>query len=122
MLKLSPIAFAALGGAIGASVRFLCLEAASGFFILPVNVSGSLILGFASSRIEDKNLKTAVASGFCGGFTTFSGFSVFFLDLFRQSFFEAAAFALLNLILSVLAILCGELLAKKKGGLCGRRS
>ena len=120
MPKLNPVIFASLGGALGATIRFLCLEAAPGFLILPINISGSLVFGFANVCIKDKNIKTAITSGFCGGLTTFSGVSVFVCDLSRHSFFEAAAFAILNLTLSVVAVFCGEFLAKKKGSLCIR--
>lgn len=121
-MRLPPVLFASLGGALGASIRFLCLEAASGFLILPINVSGSLIFGFASAFIKDKNIKTAITSGFCGGLTTFSGFAAFFCKISETSFFEAAVFAFLNLTLCVIAVFCGEFLAKKKGGLCKRQS
>ena len=75
------IAYIALGGAIGALARWriaLALPAASGLplGILVINLSGCLLLGLLSAHRGrapgHPDLRIGLATGFCGGYTTFS--------------------------------------------------
>jgi fluoride exporter len=74
-----------LGGAIGAICRYLLSYAnkTNGFpfSTLMINVTGSLIIGVVlalsnKNYLISDNLKLFLATGICGGFTTFSTFSV----------------------------------------------
>lgn len=90
--------FVALGGAIGTVARyFLSGVVATGFGetfpwgTLAVNVIGSFIIGFfATLTAPDGRLfvsgttRQFVMAGFCGGFTTFSSFSLQTLNLMRD--------------------------------------
>ena len=86
----------ALGGALGTIARFgVGLWAAPFSTALPwgtvgINVLGSFVIGFfgtltlAGGRYPaPEPLRLAVMVGFCGGFTTFSSFSLQTLDLLR---------------------------------------
>ena len=86
----------ALGGALGTVARYLAGLAALPFSqSLPwgtvgINVVGSFVIGFfgtltlADGRFPvPENVRLFVMVGFCGGFTTFSAFSLQTLDLLR---------------------------------------
>lgn len=102
----------ALGSALGAVARYLVsltmLDAlASGFpwATLTVNVAGSFLIGLYATltepggRFQPTTLtRQFVLSGFCGGFTTFSIFSLETLWLVQQG---AMMLAGLNVALSV---------------------
>ena len=71
-----------IGGGLGSLLRFLI----SSFGFLPfatvfINIVGSFILGFLTFFFLDRpevppDLRFGLTAGFCGGFTTFSTFSV----------------------------------------------
>lgn len=88
-----------LGGALGTLGRYaVSVLAAPVSRTLPwgtilINVSGSFLIGFfgtltlAHGRFPvSENLRLFVMIGFCGGYTTFSSFSLQTLDLLRAGF------------------------------------
>ena len=120
----------AAGGALGTLARFtLGLWAAPISQSLPwgtilINVTGSFLIGFfgtltlAHGRFPvPENVRLFVMVGFCGGFTTFSSFSLQTLDLIRG---EAVARAGVNIVLSVTlcvsAVAAGHLIAARMNG------
>ena len=104
-----------VGGAIGTAARY----AASSFMAntvgqtfpwgtLAVNVTGSLIIGFFATLtgpdgrvLVPGDVRQFVLVGFCGGYTTFSSFSLQTLNLAQEGEFARAG---LNIVLSV--VLC----------------
>ena len=105
----------ALGGALGTLARFsLGVWAAPLSQALPwgtilINIAGSFVIGFvgtltlATGRLPlPEPLRLFLMVGFCGGFTTFSSFSLQTLDLMRGG---APTRALANVALSVLLCL-----------------
>lgn len=83
----------ALGGAVGATVRWALLDVGADAFrpvLLGVNVLGCVVLGWAVAREgpagTDRHrwLHDAVAVGFCGGLTTFSTLAVEVAELGRD--------------------------------------
>ena len=120
----------ALGGAIGSVGRYwLAIWAAPFSGVIPwgtigINLLGSCAIGFfgtltlAHGRFpvgEPGRLFFMV--GICGGFTTFSAFSLQTLDLLRGG---ATGRALLNVVLSVAlslgAVMAGHLAASRLNG------
>ena len=88
---------------------------------LTVNIIGSLILGFTvaffwnkiPTHALDGTLKLAITVGFCGGLTTFSTFSWETFDLIKQGeFLLAILYALVSVLVCVLAISLGAFLSK----------
>lgn len=88
----------ALGSAIGGAARFACSGLAARLIgetfpwgTLLVNVAGSFVIGFfATATAPDGRIfvgsdaRQFVMSGICGGFTTFSSFSLQTLNLARD--------------------------------------
>lgn len=116
----------ALGGAIGSMGRYglgLWLARHDGFpwGTLAANILGSFIIGICASFFLDEQRKSASAifliPGFCGGFTTFSAFSLKTVELMReQAWLKAAANAggsvMLCLICAWLGWIAGGTLSK----------
>jgi len=78
----------ALGSAAGGVCRLLLgrwIAQAAGegfpFAILTVNVLGSFLIGLAMASEQ----RLLLAAGFCGGFTTFSTFSLEMVELLRRA-------------------------------------
>lgn len=113
MMPLGSVLAVGLGSALGAVARYLCSLAAivclgNGFpwGTLVVNVLGSFIIGLYATLTEPHGRLAAspvtrqfVLVGFCGGFTTFSIFSLETLLLIGQG---ASVLAGLNVIVSVM--------------------
>ncbi|MDP3961177.1 MAG: fluoride efflux transporter CrcB [Pseudorhodobacter sp.] len=113
----------ALGGALGASLRYLTNVAAMRTFgpgfpwaTLVVNIAGSFAMGVLVVVLAHKGgLRFApfLMTGVLGGFTTFSAFS---LDAFtiweRGQVGLAAAYVLGSVILSLIAIMAGILVTR----------
>jgi CrcB protein len=109
MLNLSLIA---LGGALGSVLRYLLSELISALVgtsliwaVLLVNVSGSFLIGLAAGASWD-HLRLAdgpfmryfVIIGLCGGYTTFSAFSLQTFSLLQSGEIARAG---LNVFLSI---------------------
>lgn len=113
----------ALGGAIGASLRYLAgagvmRVAGPGFpyATLGVNILGSVLMGvfvvFAAQR-GLTHLSPLVMSGILGGFTTFSAFSLDAVTLFERGQIGAAALYVgASVVVSILGLFAGMMLAR----------
>ena len=114
-----------LGGFIGSVLRHLAGKlplggAAQGFPLatLLINVLGSFAIGLiaalAARRPElDARLLLFARVGLCGGFTTFSTFSLETLELIEGGQYAiAGAYALVSVVLCVAGVLVGKVLAR----------
>lgn len=109
--------YVALGGAAGSVARALAGQALAGRFpwaTLLVNVVGSLLIGTLMARfgvadtVADLRWRALLATGFCGGFTTFSTFSWQTVEqMQRGQWGVAAANVLLSVSLCLLATWLG---------------
>jgi CrcB protein len=112
----------ALGSALGGVARYGCsslLARALGetfpWGTLAVNVTGSFVIGFFSALtgpdgrlLVAPDARTFVTVGVCGGFTTFSSFSLQTLSLMRAGELGAAGLnAGLSLALCLLTVWAG---------------
>lgn len=124
----------ALGSALGGVARFWCsslvAERVGGTFpwgTLLVNVVGSFVIGaFATLTGPDGRLLVApdfrqfVMVGFCGGYTTFSSFSLQTLALAQDGqWLAVAGNVLLSVALCLLAVWLGHLAAASLNGFRG---
>lgn len=115
MLK---ILIVGLGGAIGAMLRYsLGLLPSKGDFpilTLIINVLGALAIGIiAGAAVKYKlndNIVLFIKTGICGGFTTFSTFSLEAFNLIKNRHFGLAA---LYIVLSVTLCLGGVFTGEK---------
>ncbi len=115
----------AIGSAIGGLARYSLtrwtLEWSSSFpwGTVLINVLGAFVIGFfgtftlASGRFAvTENTRLFVMVGLCGGFTTFSSFSLQTFDLLRSGAWgKALANVLLSVVLCFAAVAAGHLLA-----------
>jgi CrcB protein len=119
-----------IGSAIGGLFRFAIsrwMAAVSmqfPFGILLINVLGSFVIGYFGTLtlqsgkypVSD-NLRLFAMVGLCGGFTTFSSFSLQTFDLLRSGAWgRALANAAFSVVLCVAAVGAGHLLAQQSVG------
>ncbi|MDG3041677.1 fluoride efflux transporter CrcB [Roseicyclus marinus] len=114
----------ALGGALGAVLRYLTGIGLIRLFghtpmplgVLTVNILGSLAMGLfitAAAQRGLTHLSPLVATGILGGFTTFSAFSLEAVTLYeRGALGLAALYVLANVTLSIAALFAGMALAR----------
>lgn len=106
----------AAGGAIGSSLRYaVTLMSLSKTFpagTLLINIVGSFVIGILAAMLLknaiDSNLWRLLAIGICGGFTTFSAFSLEAFNMWQQQLYA-------NFLLYIVASVVGGLLAVTAG-------
>ena len=89
-----------------------------------INILGSFIIGFFSTMTvahgrfpAPENLRLFVMVGICGGFTTFSAFSLQTLDLLRAGApFRAGVNIVVSVVLCVLSVALGHYIASQING------
>ncbi|MEC9104631.1 MAG: fluoride efflux transporter CrcB [Pseudomonadota bacterium] len=113
----------ALGGAIGASARYLTGVAAlrlmgPGFpwGTLVVNVIGSFLMGaivILLAELSANRFAPLLMTGLLGGFTTFSAFSLDAVTLWeRGEAMQAATYVVASVVLSLAALMAGLFVAR----------
>ena len=117
-----------LGGALGAMGRYgislLPLKSAFPWLTLLTNVLGALVIGFVVGVTADNaaspNTVLFWKTGVCGGFTTFSTFSLETLRLFEGGQTASGLlYAGASVVLCVLGVHIGELMGRalvRRGG------
>jgi len=125
----------AIGGALGSVARFWFSGLVGRHYgetfpwgTLLVNVSGSFVIGLFFTLTEPEgswlvrpSWRGFVMFGICGGYTTFSSFSLQTLNLVRErQWLYAGGNALLSFTLCLLAVWLGHLLAMSLNSLKGR--
>lgn len=114
-----PITLLMFGGGVGANARYwlgLLIRTLQGTVAFPwatfaINVSGSIVLGFAAALFlhhpdePRKNWYLLLGTGFCGGFTTFSTFSLETLELLQEGrLLTAAAYVFGSVVAGVFGV------------------
>lgn len=112
-----------LGGGAGSALRFLISKSLNQATILPlgtlfVNVAGSLLIGIIlgmgyRQQVLSTNHILLLATGFCGGFTTFSAFAYenqFFLK--SGDLMSFGLYTISSIILGIGAVFGGIYLAR----------
>lgn len=116
----------ALGGAIGSVARFWCsglvanaLGQTFPWGTLVVNIAGSLVIGFTATltgpdgrMFVPSDVRTFIMVGVCGGYTTFSSFSLQTLALMQDGeWFQAGGNVVLSVVLCMVSVWLGHVLA-----------
>jgi CrcB protein len=117
----------AVGGAIGSVARFWLTGVMSGLTgprfpwgTLLINVVGSMVIGLVAgftltpARVAlHPDLRLFLMTGVCGGFTTFSAFSLQTLELLQAGeAVPAFGYAVASVLLCVAATWCGWMLGR----------
>ena len=124
-MSVSTCLFIMVGGAVGTLVRYLISVLTSAaphelpWSTIAINVAGSFVIGFfgtltlASDRFPvSENTRLLVMVGLCGGFTTFSSFSLQTFDLLRNGYILRAATNVIgSVVLCVCAVALGHAIA-----------
>jgi CrcB protein len=105
-----------LGGAIGTLIRYLISVLTTNaphelpWNTMAINIAGSFLIGFfgtmtlANGRFPvSENVRLFVMVGICGGFTTFSSFSLQTFELLRKGCIVRAG---INVVASVVLCIC----------------
>ena len=115
-----------VGGALGTGARFwvsgFVAERGGELFplgTLVVNITGSFAVGFLAAFMDPQGfflmsprLRQFLMIGVCGGYTTFSSFSLQTLDLVRDGdWFKAGLNTLLSFVCCLAAVWLGRILA-----------
>ena len=115
----------ALGGALGSMARFWLAAAVASFTgpqfpwgTLLINVLGSFVIGLFGALTGSRgavsvppDIRVFVMVGICGGFTTFSAFSLQTLELLQAGeLLWAGAYILGSVVLCLLGVWIGALL------------
>ena len=113
--------FVALGGAIGAMARYAIslIPVKTGFHVLTLitNILGAILIGFivgiaSSNENISENAILFLKTGVCGGFTTFSTFSLEAYNLFEgKQYAMGSVYVVLSCLGCILGVLCGKKLA-----------
>lgn len=119
------ILYIGVGGFLGAISRYFTSKYVNAFFgdKLPlgtvfVNITGSFVLGFLYVLSIEKlsisdDMRLFIGVGFLGAYTTFSTFSVEFVNLLSDgSYFSAGLYWILNVIFSIVFAIVGIYLAR----------
>ena len=121
---LGPLLSVAVGGAIGASLRYLAGLSIIRLFghtsfplgIISVNVVGSFLMGafvVLAAHRGLTHLSPLVMTGILGGFTTFSAFSLEAVTLYeRGAAGQAALYVAISVGASIAALFAGLWLAR----------
>ena len=105
----------ALGGAIGAVLRYLTgLALAFPFGTFAVNIVGSFLIGVLWVALADRGpWAPLLITGILGGFTTFSAFSLDALRLWEGgATVQAGTYIAASVISSLIAVALGAALAR----------
>ena len=102
--------FVALGGALGASLRYgvallgTYLGSSSQRVTFLINIVGSFLLGFLTAMAPPGSLFMFAAIGVCGSFTTFSTYSVHSVALLQEGRYGAAVVYIIGTVILCLIL------------------
>lgn len=120
---LTNLIYVAIGGAAGASLRYVTGLGVTRLFghgfplgVIAVNILGSFLMGafvVLAAQRSLTHLSPLVMTGFLGGFTTFSAFSLEAVTLFERGQTGAAAlYVMISVVGSIAALFAGLWMAR----------
>ncbi|MFM7797188.1 MAG: fluoride efflux transporter CrcB [Candidatus Nitrosotenuis sp.] len=124
MIAFKNILMVRLGSSAGGALRYvisICIPTKGSSFpwgTFVVNVVGCFVMGLfigiiQKHDLQNSELKLLLATGFCGGFTTFSAFAFENLELLKLgNSTTLLTYALGSVILGILAVWVGTLLVR----------
>jgi len=118
------VALVGIGSFIGGSFRYLIAQMVQSKFLsafpfgtLTVNIIGCFVIGVIFGMSDKMNLspewRLFLATGICGGFTTFSAFSLETMQLLRDGqIFYGLLYVAASILIGLLAVYLGMTLLK----------
>lgn len=119
-MTLRRLLLVALGGMLGTAARLglaLVIPDAVGIPLatLAVNAVGAFLIGVLSARLPgSSDRRVFLGTGILGGFTTYSAFAVGAVELWSETPLLAVGYALLTLVLGVVAAVLGMRFGRKR--------
>ncbi|GAA4466815.1 fluoride efflux transporter CrcB [Nemorincola caseinilytica] len=124
---MKPLLYVGLGGAAGSICRYLAGHLLARVIATPfpvatfsINVVGSLVIGVLFGMAGRSTWPSAeggmllLATGFCGGFTTFSAFALENVNLLQSGkWMVAMLYAVSSVVVGLLACRLGMMLAAR---------
>lgn len=112
---MNPIILVGIGGAAGSILRYLAQRQLNADFplgTLSVNILGCLLIGILWALVAKNELsntwRIALMAGFCGGFTTFSSFTLESLQLLQDNrYLFFIVYIISNVVIGLLATFAG---------------
>lgn len=112
---MNAILLVSVGGAAGSMLRYLLQRQLNADFplgTLSVNVLGCLLIGILWALVAKNQLneswRLALMAGFCGGFTTFSSFTLESLQLLQSNrYLFFTVYTISNVVIGLLATFAG---------------
>ena len=109
-----------IGGGIGSMLRYGIMLLAK-FFTFPstvgtifVNIVGSLVIGVLLATCDKNSWQLLLAIGLCGGFTTFSTFSLQTVELLKSGHtFTGVVYIVSSVVLCLVAVWAGLYIGEK---------
>ena len=114
---MSGILLVGFGGALGAIARYaiglLPVKSAFPVLTLLINFIGAVLIGFIAGMQKNKQISENWSlfwrTGVCGGFTTFSTFSLETLTLFQNGkYIYGGAYVVFSIVLCLAGALLGQ--------------
>jgi CrcB protein len=112
------------GGFLGSVIRYISsksidekLNALFPYGTFTVNVVGAFIVGiiyaWAIRKPDAENIRLLLATGFCGGFTTYSAFALENVNLWQQKIIPVSVmYIIFTLFVGFLAVVAGLIVGK----------
>lgn len=92
----------AVGGALGALLRYLTVAKGDEIALFAVNIAGVAVAGFVAFRLTTSELmRIALIPGFAGGLTTFSSVAVMHAE---QNNLKVVAYFYLTILISLITL------------------
>lgn len=121
---MNKVLLVGLGGAFGAILRyamtFLPIKSTFPFSTFITNVVGAIVIGFIVGLFDrgylSDEIQLFLKTGLCGGFTTFSTFSLESVQLLEsKQFLIGIVYIILSLVFCLVGIVMGRFIGQKIG-------